>query len=140
MPGIFSVTGNNINSLSDEDCVELFGELLHANARQLKIPISKVSFTWETRADAGIDASVEDVISEEGDLIVDSETFYQIKSGVSFKRNDAINQPDEQDRPKRNADDIGCESRQSCGIGAQRAITRYQNKPNDNNDEHQITG
>jgi len=85
MPGIFSITSEHINRISDEDCVELFGELLHANARQLKIPISKVSFTWETRADAGIDASVEDGISEEGDLIVDSETFYQIKSGTSFK-------------------------------------------------------
>jgi len=85
MAGIFSITGDNINRLSDEECVELFGELLHADARQLKIPISKVSFTWETRADAGIDASVEDGISEEGNLIVDSETFYQIKSGTSFK-------------------------------------------------------
>lgn len=84
MPGIFSITEDHINRLSDEDCVELFGELLHANARQLKIPVSKITFTWKTRADGGIDASVEGGLVEEGDLIIDSETFYQIKSGVTF--------------------------------------------------------
>ena len=84
MSGIFSITEAHINRLSNEDCVELFGELLHANARQLKIPVSKITFTWKTRADGGIDASVEDGLVEEGDLIIDTETFYQIKSGVTF--------------------------------------------------------
>lgn len=85
MTGIFSITSDHINRISDEDCVELFGELLHADARRLKIPIPKISFTWETRADAGVDATVEGGISEEGDIIIDSETFYQIKSGLTFK-------------------------------------------------------
>lgn len=83
MPGIFSVTGNNINQLPNEDCVELFGELLHANARQLKIPISKITFTWETRPDGGIDATIEEGFVE-GDLIIDQNAFYQIKSGDTF--------------------------------------------------------
>ncbi len=85
MTGIFSITSEHINHMLDNDCVELFGELLHADSRRLKMPISKISFTWETRPDAGIDASVEEGDFINGDLIVDSKVFYQIKSGISFK-------------------------------------------------------
>ncbi|MGY5149069.1 MAG: hypothetical protein ACW9W3_03315 [Candidatus Nitrosopumilus sp. bin_68KS] len=84
MSGIFSITGDAINRLSPEDCVRLFGHLLHLDARQLQISISKVHFTPKTIPDGGIDASVEDGISNSGNLIIDSESFYQIKSGTTF--------------------------------------------------------
>ena len=86
MSNIFSIHEENINSISSEDCVRLFGELLYSDARRLKLSISKVNFTTKTTVpDGGIDASIEDGLSqEEGDLIIDSESFYQIKSGETF--------------------------------------------------------
>ena len=84
MNGIFSVSEEDVNRLSPEDCVRLFGELLHSDARRMRLSISKVHFTSKTIADGGIDASVEDGIQEQGDLIIDSESFYQIKSGTTF--------------------------------------------------------
>ncbi|MCE9651695.1 MAG: ATP-binding protein [Nitrosarchaeum sp.] len=85
MSGVFSITGDAINRLSSEDCVKLFGELLHLDARRLELSISKIHFTAKTVSDGGIDASIEDGISEIGDLIIDSESFYQIKAGDTFK-------------------------------------------------------
>ncbi len=84
MSSIFSVREDHINNLSPEYCVQLFGELLHSDARRLKLSISKVNFTTKTVPDGGIDASIEDGISQEGDLIIDPESFYQIKSGETF--------------------------------------------------------
>ena len=84
MNGIFSVSEEDINRLSPERCVRLFGNLLHSDARKMRLSISKVHFTSKTVPDGGIDASVEDGIQEQGDLIIDSESFYQIKSGTTF--------------------------------------------------------
>ena len=84
MSGIFSIREDHINNLSFEECVSLFGELLYSDARRLKLSISKVHFTTKTIPDDGIDASIEDGITQEGDLIIDSESFYQIKSGETF--------------------------------------------------------
>ena len=84
MSSIFTVREEDIDALSSEDCVRLFGELLHSDARRLKLSISKVHFTTKTVPDGGIDASVEGGVNQEGDLIVDPESFYQIKSGKTF--------------------------------------------------------
>lgn len=84
MNSIFSISNEDINRLSTEDCVKLFGDLLHADAKKIRLPISKVSFTSKTVPDGGIDASVEDGIQRQGDLVIDSESFYQIKSGTTF--------------------------------------------------------
>lgn len=85
MNSVFSVSEEDINKLSIEDCVRLFGELLHSDARKMRLSLSKVNFTSKmTVPDGGIDASVEDGIQEQGDLIIDSESFYQIKSGIDF--------------------------------------------------------
>ncbi len=84
MNSIFSVSEEDINRLSTEDCVRLFGELLHSDARRMRLSISKVHFTSKTVSDGGIDASVENGIQGQGDLIIDSESFYQIKSGKTF--------------------------------------------------------
>lgn len=84
MSSVFSVSKEHVNRLLSEDCVQLFGELLHADARRIKLSISKAHFTSKTIPDGGIDASVEDGISQLGDLIIDPESFYQIKSGADF--------------------------------------------------------
>jgi len=84
MSSIFSVSKEHVNRLLPEDCVQLFGDLLHADARRIKLSISKVHFTSKTIPDRGIDASIEDGISQLGDLIVDPESFYQIKVGADF--------------------------------------------------------
>ena len=81
---IFSVSEEDVNRLSPEYCVRLFGDLLHSDARRMRLSISKVHFTSRTVSDGGIDASVEDGIQEQGDLIIDPESFYQIKSGTTF--------------------------------------------------------
>ena len=85
MSGIFSIRKDHINDLSTEECVCRFGELLHSDARRLNLSVSKVNFSIKTTIpDGGIDATVEGGISEEGDLIIDAESFYQIKAGETF--------------------------------------------------------
>ena len=84
MNSVFSVSKEHINRLSPEDCVQLFGDFLHVDARRIKLSISKVHFTSKTVPDGGIDASIEDGVSPFGDLIIDSESFYQIKSGAEY--------------------------------------------------------
>ena len=84
MESIFTIREEHINTISIDNCVRLFGELLHSDARRLKLSISKVHFTTRTVPDGGIDASIEDGVSQEGDLIIDPESFYQIKSGENF--------------------------------------------------------
>ena len=84
MGGVFSIREEHINNLSAADCVRLFGELLHSDARRLNLPVSKVGFSTKTIPDGGIDATIEGGLSEEGDLIVDAESFYQIKAGKTF--------------------------------------------------------
>lgn len=85
MSSIFSIRKEDINRLSTDNCVNLFGNILHADARRIKLSISKVHFSTITIPDGGIDASIEDGISEQGDLIIDAESFYQIKAGESFE-------------------------------------------------------
>ena len=86
MTGFSLSTKNHINQLPNEKCVEIFANALHGDAWQIQIPISDITFTMETTVpDGGIDASVETKLSRTGILIVDSKTFYQIKSGKTFK-------------------------------------------------------
>lgn len=86
MTGFSLITKNHINQLPNEKCVEIFANALHGDAWQIQIPISDITFTMETTVpDGGIDASVETKSSRTGILIVDSKTFYQIKSGETFK-------------------------------------------------------
>lgn len=85
MSGIFSITGYQLNTLTPDQCTELFGELLQANARRIKLPITSVNFSVKTTVpDGGIDASVTGDLLDRGDLIIEKNVFYQIKSGETF--------------------------------------------------------
>lgn len=86
MATFFTVQDWHINLQSPRQCVELFGSMLRADARKIKLPTTRINITSEINVpDGGIDASVEGELSEKGDLIVDPHTFYQIKAGDTFK-------------------------------------------------------
>ena len=85
MSGIFSITGHQLNQLTPDQCMTLFGELLQADARKIKLPITSVNFSIKTTVpDGGIDASVTGDLIEKGDLIIEKNIFYQIKAGENF--------------------------------------------------------
>lgn len=84
---IFTVTNEDLKRLSATEAVEIFRELVWAEARRLGIPISNVHISSQINvADGGVDAVVEenDIIIED-DLIKKGRTAYQIKTGSSFK-------------------------------------------------------
>lgn len=85
MGGISSVSIDHINQLSPAECVKLFGELLYTNADRVGLSISNVHITQKEMPDGGIDATVEGKPQEFRDFIIDSKSFYQIKSGTNFK-------------------------------------------------------
>jgi len=86
MSSIFSISSHNINRYTVDQCFELFAELLHADARRIKLPITRVTFSTHTNvSDGGIDASVNGELSEIGDLIIDNYVAYQIKAGTTFE-------------------------------------------------------
>ena len=78
----FSVQSQDIDRLSPEDCVDLFGKLLYSEARRLGVSKSCIHFTSKTMPDGGIDCSV-DHIPADGDVLCGNH-FYQIKAGGRF--------------------------------------------------------
>lgn len=85
MNTIFTVKGENINIFTPDMFVEFYQEMLWADARRIKLPVTKINISTKTNVpDGGIDASVEDASLATGDLIVDKNVFYQIKAGENF--------------------------------------------------------
>ena len=79
----FTVSDADINKLSPAECVDLFGDLLRADARRVKLPISRITISSNINIpDGGIDASVEGELPEKGDFIVEPRMSYQIKAGA----------------------------------------------------------
>jgi hypothetical protein len=64
-----------------------FRDLLFGEARRLLLPANRVSISLKTNVpDGGIDAPVEDaLLAQNGDVIVDKDVFYQLKSGRNFE-------------------------------------------------------
>jgi len=83
MDTIFSVTGNDLSQLSPELAVDIFRELLWAEATTIGVAKSLINVPSAiTVADGGIDAEVRDAkISGGQGIIKDGLTRYQIKAG-----------------------------------------------------------
>ena len=81
MDTIFSVNNSDIEKFNPDYVVELFRDLLMAEAKNKKIPLRKISITTRINVrDGGIDAKISDN-EIENDLIKPGNTYYQIKSG-----------------------------------------------------------
>ena len=83
---IFTVNNEDLGRLDPTGAVDLFRELLWAEARRLGIEISKINVSIQTNVpDGGVDAVVvENETSTASGLIKIGQTSYQIKSGQSF--------------------------------------------------------
>ena len=84
---IFTVRHEDLGRLDPTEAVLFFRDLLWAEARRLGIEISKINVSSRVNVpDGGVDATVDDVQSEEGQgIIKQGKTSYQIKAGTSFK-------------------------------------------------------
>ncbi len=85
MDNILTVKPDYLGRLNLITAVDLFRELLWAEARKNGIPISKIHVSSRvTVADGGIDAEVDET-NITSDLIISGTTGYQIKTGTSFE-------------------------------------------------------
>ncbi len=86
METIFNVQNEDLQRLSPKEAVSFFRDLIWAEARKNKIPISKIHVSLLINIpDGGIDAVIEESSLENSDLIKPGQTAYQIKAGASFK-------------------------------------------------------
>ena len=87
MDTIFSVRNEDLARLSPQEAVNIFRELLWAEAGRIGIGISKIHVSsWIDVPDGGIDAIVEgNLASVQSDLVKPGFTAYQIKASESFK-------------------------------------------------------
>ena len=85
---IFSISQKQIGELTPSKAVELFRDLLWAEARRIGISLSKIHISlWINVPDGGIDASVDESVmdlTKSSGLIKIGFTGYQIKAGTSF--------------------------------------------------------
>lgn len=85
-PTLFTVQAEALERLSDGDAVEVFRELLWAEARAVGLPTSKIRVSELVDvADGGIDATVEGGLPKSADLLREGRTGYQIKASSAFK-------------------------------------------------------
>ena len=87
MDTIFTVKNDDLARLGPQEAVDIFRELLWAEARRIGIAVDKIRVSsWINVPDGGIDASVEENnTSAQSDIIKPGRTGYQIKTGESFK-------------------------------------------------------
>ena len=85
MNTFFEATAEDVNRLSADECVDLLGRMLRADADGMGIPVTAITVTDGTVPDGGIDAHVDWESPNGGHLIVGTYPSYQIKSGKSFK-------------------------------------------------------
>ena len=81
----FEATAEHVNQLTDNECVDLFYQMLKADAEEIGIPVTSVYTGLDSVPDGGVDASVDLEPPSGGHLIVGSYPSYQIKAGKSFK-------------------------------------------------------
>ena len=84
---IFTVKNEHLNQLDPNTAVDFFRRLLWAEARKLRIELSKIHVSsWGDVADGGVDAIVDRAeIANGHGIIQQGQTCYQIKSGTTFK-------------------------------------------------------
>ncbi len=81
----FTVQQDSLLRLDPKAAVEIFRDMLHAEAMRLGVPISRVHISTSIYVpDGGIDASVDEGSLPDG-LIKSGRTSYQIKAGDDFK-------------------------------------------------------
>ena len=85
MNTFFEATAEDVNRLSADECVNLFGRMLWADADRMGIPGTAITAPEGNAPDGGIDAHVDWESPHGGHLIVGTYPSYQIKSGKSFK-------------------------------------------------------
>lgn len=84
MESIFTIKNEDLDRLTDEEAVESFRDLLHAEARKIGIPLNLINISSRTKVgDGGIDASVDYSAISSG-LVKNGKTSYQIKTGKTF--------------------------------------------------------
>ena len=81
----FEATAEHVNQLTDNECVDLFYQMLKADAEEIGMPVTSVYTGLDSVQDGGVDASVDLEPPSDGHLIVGSCPSYQIKAGKSFK-------------------------------------------------------
>lgn len=87
MNTIFTVRPEDLARLNPQRAVDVFRQLLWAEARRIGAGINKIHISgWIDVPDGGVDASVEgNTTLTQSDLIKISRTSYQIKTGRTFK-------------------------------------------------------
>ena len=55
----FEATAEDVNRLTDNECMDLFYEMLKADAVGIGIPVTAISVSQDSVPDGGIDASVD---------------------------------------------------------------------------------
>jgi hypothetical protein len=87
MDTIFTVTNSDLAKFDARGSVDIFRELLWAEARHVGVPVSKVHVSsWINVPDGGVDAAVEATENlVRANLIKAGFTTYQIKTGTSFE-------------------------------------------------------
>ncbi len=83
---ILTVKNEHLKSLKPEEAVNLFRELLWAEASRIGIPLSKINVSsWINIPDGGVDASVDTSSAlVPSNFIMDGFNGYQIKTGSTF--------------------------------------------------------
>ena len=85
MTTYFSAEPRDIDDLPEKTCVQIFGEMLRAEAIEIGIPVTSVTIADSSVPDGGIDAHVNCESPEGGHLIVGNCPSYQIKAGKNFE-------------------------------------------------------
>jgi hypothetical protein len=80
-----SIDPGALQKLDSKRALRFFGQLLWAQARKRGVPITKIHFSLrESVPDGGIDAAIDpNAFEGSDDVLVQGNTFYQVKTGVS---------------------------------------------------------
>ena len=81
----FEATAEDLDRHTDNECMNLFYQMLKADAVGIGIPVTAINVSQDSVSDGGIDASVNLKPPHDGHLIVGSHPSYQIKAGKTFK-------------------------------------------------------
>ena len=86
MDTILTVKDHHLTQLSPVGSVEVFRELLYAEATRISVPVKNINVSsWVNVADGGIDASIHaETISDQESFVLTGLNCYQIKAGQNF--------------------------------------------------------
>jgi hypothetical protein len=82
LPNTFTVETSDMQRLNEQGGVKFIVNILWSESLRLNIPRSDILVSFDVRVpDKGIDVEVKSTLDQVGDLIRDSKSYYQIKSG-----------------------------------------------------------